>query len=304
MQPFLQASRVSLACLPGGGRLWETGLYLPSSTVLTESDIEHWWTGFAASPCMNTYASLHARHYDVVYAEKPYPEEARFVDSLLRDVGVERGRFLDLACGTGRHAAAFCSLGWTVTGVDISEELLNGHGSTRLQLDSYDQDMRHLDALGEGYDAITCLFDSIGYVLDDDGVLATLAAARRHLAPRGALVVEFLHAAALRRHSSPVRVRHVSLSDDGDELLRISETRLDHERSVMEVEFELLELRADGTYERWRERHSNRFFSVPQMQALLDRASMPAKRVVPAYEEGGRIDERTFHVIAVARTDE
>ena len=37
---------------------------------------------------MNTYAGLHARYYDVVYADKPYGEEARFVDSLLREAGI------------------------------------------------------------------------------------------------------------------------------------------------------------------------------------------------------------------------
>jgi len=47
---------------------------------------------------MNTYAGLHARYYDVVYGEKAYVHEARFVDSLIRDSGTERGRLLDVAC--------------------------------------------------------------------------------------------------------------------------------------------------------------------------------------------------------------
>ena len=48
--------------------------------------------------CRNTYQGLHARHYDLVYADKPYAAEARFVHDLLRR---RPGRLLDVACGTG-----------------------------------------------------------------------------------------------------------------------------------------------------------------------------------------------------------
>ena len=71
---------------------------------------------------MNTYRSLHARHYDLIYAGKPYAQEAAFVDSLIRR---PRGRLLDLACGTGRHAVEFARQGWDVTGVDYSDDLLD-----------------------------------------------------------------------------------------------------------------------------------------------------------------------------------
>ena len=47
---------------------------------------------------MNTYSGLHARNYDVLYADKPYAEEARFVDALLNSAGVASGALLDVAC--------------------------------------------------------------------------------------------------------------------------------------------------------------------------------------------------------------
>ena len=250
---------------------------------------------------MNTYKGLHAHHYDLLYAEKPYLEEARYVDKLLREAGVARGRLLDLACGTGRHAEAFARLGWDVTGVDYSEVLLE---QARLNVPGARfvmQDMRELDLPGEQFNAVTCLFDSIGYPLDDEGVVATLVATARHLAPDGALVVEFLHAPALLADAAPYRVRRVDLPADGDELLRISRTRLDEDRRVMDVEFELIELHADGTYERWLESQSNRFFFAAEMQALLESAGLGAERFVAAYQEDAPLDETTFHVIVVSK---
>jgi SAM-dependent methyltransferase len=253
---------------------------------------------------MNTYAGLHARHYDLVYAAKPYGDEARFVDSLLSEAGVRHGRLLDVACGTGRHAHEFSSLGWDVWGVDYSEDLLERARENAPGVRFVLQDMRELDLPGETFDAITCLFDSIGYPLDDDGVVAALRSAGRHLAPGGALVCEFLHAPALLAEAAPLRLRRFSISEDGDELLRISETRLDEQRQVMEVEFELLELRADGTYARWTESQSNRFFHLSEMDGLLERAGLVPERVVPAYQETGEVSDRTFHVIVLARRSE
>ena len=65
-------------------------------------------------------------HYDGVaawYDEHlvPGPE---LVEVVRRLVGPGPGRCLDLCCGTGFHLATLHELGWTVTGIDISEDQL------------------------------------------------------------------------------------------------------------------------------------------------------------------------------------
>jgi SAM-dependent methyltransferase len=41
-----------------------------------------------------------------------------------RLLGAGTGRLVDVGCGTGAFAAALAALGWTVTGVDVSEDML------------------------------------------------------------------------------------------------------------------------------------------------------------------------------------
>ena len=74
-----------------------------------------------------------------------------------------------------------------------------------LEVRFLEQDMRELDVDGRPFDVVTCLFDSIGYGVEDEAIVGTLRAMAKHLAPNGILVVEFLHAAAVVRHHSPAR---------------------------------------------------------------------------------------------------
>ena len=113
------------------------------------------------------------------------------------------------------------------------------------------------------------------------------------------LTIEFLHDIALRRDASPLRIRRFDLSEEGDELLRISRTSLDERCNIMNVEFELLELRADGTYERSIESQANRYFSLDDMHTFLDRGGFEIRRFLSAYNDD-EITDDTFHVLAVS----
>lgn len=252
---------------------------------------------------MNTYRDLHARHYDLIYAGKPYAAEAAYVDRL---VDRSPGTLLDLACGTGRHAVEFARMGWAVTGVDYGADLLEraraNAEAADVEVRLVEQDMRALDLSGERFDAVTCLFDSIGYPQSDEGVIAALTAARRHLAPGGVLVAEFLHGPAMIRGFDPIKVRTWALPDGG-ELLRVSRTDLDLEGGVMHVAYDLLELRPDGRYARAAEEQANRYFTVSEMRGLLQRAGLAEHGFLHAYGDDRAVTADTWHVLVVATAE-
>jgi SAM-dependent methyltransferase len=61
--------------------------------------------------------------YDREFATSPLAEPLR--ESVLRLLGEGSGRqLLDVGCGTGAHDLVYAEHGWTVTGVDISEDQL------------------------------------------------------------------------------------------------------------------------------------------------------------------------------------
>jgi ubiquinone/menaquinone biosynthesis C-methylase UbiE len=67
--------------------------------------------------------SLFIRAYDAFYvAGAPIGGDIAFYECLARETG---GGVLELACGTGRIALALAETGLEITGVDISEGMLN-----------------------------------------------------------------------------------------------------------------------------------------------------------------------------------
>ena len=259
---------------------------------------------------LNSYRGLHAARYDLIYADKPYRREARFIADRVSQLrgGADPGSLMDVACGTGRHALELAAMGWHVTGVDYNPELLERareSAATRgLEVAFVEQDMRELDVDGRPFDVVTCLFDSIGYGLEDEAIVKALRGMAKHLTPEGVLAVEFLHGAAVVRHHSPVKVRRFP-TPGGDLIVRISETELDRPNQLIHVSYELIELEQDGGgYERATETQSNRFFSPVQMRGLMTRASLDVHAIVPAYEDDMAISDMTWHLIAFARPAE
>ena len=229
-------------------------------------------------------------------------DEARFVDSLLREAGAARGR---LARRRMRNRATRSRVRLPRLGRHRRRPLrgaARAGAGQRADARFFSQDMRELDVPGEPFDAVTCLFDAIGYAVDDDGVLATLAAFARHLSDDGTLVIEFLHGPALVAKCRPAPRAADRLAGDGRraraDLARRASTRL---AASWRWSSSCWSLRDDGTYERWLESQTNRYFAVVR-DARSSRERRPAAcdasclRIV----DGETIDESTFHVLAVA----
>jgi SAM-dependent methyltransferase len=126
--------------------------------------------------------------YDLEYAFKDYAAECAAIAQIVRERKPGARTLLDVACGTGKHLELLRGE-FDCEGVDLDEGLL-GLARERLPgLPLHQGDMRTLD-LGRTFDAVTCLFSSIGFVGSIDGLHAAAQAFARHLAPGGVLLVE------------------------------------------------------------------------------------------------------------------
>lgn len=104
-------------------------------------------------------------------------EEVAFVRAALRlPPGI---RVVDLPCGVGRHAELLARAGFEVTAVDNSEHCLElaRERCAHPRITYVRADIRALDDVGGGYEALLSLYSCLGYFADeavDDRVFHTL----------------------------------------------------------------------------------------------------------------------------------
>jgi SAM-dependent methyltransferase len=251
----------------------------------------------------NSYIGRHAELYDLFYADKPYILEASFVQECLHRYGDgEFNRLLDIACGTGQHAIALNDLGFDIIGVDYSEDMIacaRRKIKQRRSLYFRVQDMRSLSVSEKPFDAITCLFDSIGYVATNEGLIKALNGVYDHLRPGGLFIFEFWHAGAMLRKYEPTRVRRWSTS--GGDILRISETELICRDQLSKVTYTIYDLRDNGTYSMLKESQINRYFLVQEIAGWLTRCGFTPLKWFAGFTDNENITEDTWHVVAVAQ---
>jgi SAM-dependent methyltransferase len=130
-----------------------------------------------------------AAWYDLVYAEKDYAQESARVSELIHHHQRSTGNtLLDVACGTGGHLTYLAS-DFDAEGLDIDETLLAIASQRLPQVRLHRADMCRFD-LGRTFDAVTCLFSSIGYARTLDRLNSAIKCFAGHLKPGGVLVRE------------------------------------------------------------------------------------------------------------------
>lgn len=162
-----------------------------------------------------------AAFYDLIYGFKDYAAEAEKVRQVIDAANRSGGRrLLDVACGTGQHLGHLQHY-FRAEGLDLDPELLSIARTRLPDLRFTHADMVDFD-LGRRFDAVVCLFSSIGYVGTLDKLRETARTFTRHLEPGGVVVVEpWLtpdtfrpgHVQALFAEATDLKVARMSSSD-------------------------------------------------------------------------------------------
>lgn len=226
---------------------------------------------------MNVFRDF-AEYYDLIYADKDYAGEARFVLAALRAAAGSGHRLLELGCGTGRHAIEFARAGMEVTGIDMSAEMVE-RATARIASSGVSPapdlrvgDLRSL-RLGEKFDYIVSLFHVLCYQTANEELEAAFQTAAAHLRPSGRFLFDFWYGPAVLADPPQVRVRRMRGSDF--HLTRIAEPQHRFEANLVQVDYELLfERDSGGAPVRARECHAMRYLFLPEIRSFLARAGM------------------------------
>jgi SAM-dependent methyltransferase len=221
---------------------------------------------------MSVFNSLYADQYDQLYAEKNYLGECDLVETAVKRYADKApATLLDIGCGTGTHAIEFARRGYKVTGVDLSQSMIDHAGQKSVSLKSEERptwlcgDARNFYA-GATFDLGIMMFAVVGYLTTNDDVLAGLRNIRRQLKFGALFICDFWYGPSVLSARPTDRVRVLPTLEG--RVIRAANTTLDITHHTADVTFKLWSLQGDHLTGETTETHRVRFF-FPQEFALL-----------------------------------
>jgi SAM-dependent methyltransferase len=219
---------------------------------------------------MTTPFDLTGGYYDLLYADKDYAGEARYVAGQLP---ADCRAILELGSGSGIHAALLAEAGHDVTGVERSPAMLARACDRAVRtsesagpLEFHSGDARTV-RLGRQFDAVISLFHVVSYQTTDDDAAAIFATATEHLRPGGLFLFDIWYGPAVLSQQPAVRVKR--MQNEQIAVTRTAEPMLHPNANVVDVHYEIFATDlATGRIERIEEDHSMRYFFLPELAAF------------------------------------
>lgn len=203
---------------------------------------------------------------------------------------------LDLCCGQGRHSVALAKTGLSVTGVDLSEEMLAIARSTAdeagVPLTIRQADMRHLpDDLKDRFDAVINMFSSFGYLESEEDDQQVLHQIAKVLKPGGKLLMDFLN-----REWVIINNEEYDWHQHDDGRIVLEHRELDLQTSTNHLTY--TEILPDGTRREMSDLHM-RLYTLTELAKMLATAGLTLTNVYGGFQaEPYTVNTRRMIVVA------
>lgn len=173
---------------------------------------------------------------------------------------------LDLCCGTGQLSAHFLEQGYRVTGIDLSEAMLQfAKENLRQYIESGQAELVHADAanfrLNDQYSLVVSTFDSLNHLPDEEALKKCFQCVFRVCS--GIFIFDLNTRTGLRRWNS------IAIDDSSDDALIITRGIFDGQSDKAWTNITGFSRTPDGLYERFDETAFNTVFGLAKVKRML-----------------------------------
>lgn len=247
----------------------------------------------------------YAEFYDTLYAEKDYATECTYLEAIFTKYAIQPVKtILDLGCGTGGHAFQLTRRGYTVCGVDQSEDMLAiaQEKKSKLAVETkftFQQgDIRSVE-LNKVFDVVVSMFAVMSYMVGNDDLQMALKTARRHLHSGGLFIFDGWNGPGVL--TAPPADRYKFAQKEKARVIRFAHPVVDITRQVVDVNYKLLTLEGEKLVSEVDETHTMRFFFPQEIAFHLQSAGFEVLRLCPFMELERDLNERDWNFSVVAK---
>ena len=213
---------------------------------------------------MNAYGAL-ASSYDRLTNDVDYQEFVDFTHAILEQEGVKPRTVADLACGTGSTTRILAQMGYSVTAVDLSEEMLTEAMNKCSDLENLPrfvhQALQEL-SLPRGVDMAVCFLDSLDYILDPADCAEAIRRTFKALNPGGIFIFDVNTPEKLMAMDGQVFL------DEDDDVYCVWRGEYDQETNICTYGMDLFQ-RHGEIWLRSQEEHQEYAYSIEQLTGFL-----------------------------------
>lgn len=235
--------------------------------------------------------------YDEMMAERDYEKWVHYVLDLLGPDGNKlSGEVLDIACGTGSFLLEMGKRGWQLFGVDSSEAMLAvSYDKLGSKANLFQQDLRALD-LGRQFSLITCMCDSLNYLLDPKELLQVLHLVKKHLASGGVFIADL---------NSEYKYRYIlgdgTFAETFENSAYIWENSYDPETGLCQMEIDFFLRQAGENFRHLHETHLQKAYSQLELVELGRKAGFSQVELWEAFTANRLQPEQEGQLLAQGR---
>lgn len=211
----------------------------------------------------------YSRYYDLLYKDKNYTSEAEYVLNLAKNYNKECNKFLELGCGTGNHAAVLCNKGFSVVGLERSEEMVAL--AKQKNISNFNPQVADITNfnINEKFDVALSLFHVISYLTDNEQLINCFNTVHQHLNINGIFIFDVWYSPAVYIQKPETRVKRIS--DEQIDVTRIAESTVYYNKNVVDVNYTIfIQDKATKITEVHHETHPMRHFSINEIKMLAD----------------------------------
>lgn len=216
----------------------------------------------------------YAYYYNAFYKDKDYAKEARQIDEILKKYGKNIHSVINYGCGTGKHDIELSRIGYSCTGIDLSETMIEvakqNSKEEQKKINFFVADIRKFES-EKKYDAVISLFHVMSYQNSNEDIVAAFQSARKALEKDNLFLFDLWYGSGVLTNPPVVRVKEVE--DDQYRLVRIARPVMYDKRNVVDVCYEVLVINKKTNITKTiKEVYSMRYFFRPELEILLKQA--------------------------------